>query len=90
MSLIPETSASTCPYASLMQVAVRNIIFNGTVHLVLSPLLNTLPVVGAIQVSANAWSTSQMKSISSEALQCFGRTSMHLPYIAGHGVLVSV
>ncbi|CAL5221943.1 g4219 [Coccomyxa viridis] len=31
------------------RVAVRNIIFNATVHLVLSPLLNSLPVVGAIQ-----------------------------------------
>ena len=36
----------------LMQVAVRNIIFNATLHIILSPLLNSLPVVGAIQVSA--------------------------------------
>lgn len=35
----------------LMQVAVRNIIFSGTLHIILSPLLNSLPVVGAIQVS---------------------------------------
>lgn len=37
----------------VVQVAVRNIIFSGTVHLVLSPLLNNLPVVGAIQVTSS-------------------------------------
>jgi hypothetical protein len=36
-----------------MQVAVRNLIFNGTLHIVLTPLLNSLPVIGAVHVSDN-------------------------------------
>lgn len=44
------TVGFTCPVKMLVQVAVRNIIFNGTLHIILSPLLNSLPVVGAIQV----------------------------------------
>ena len=47
----PSMHCCCCPNGMLTQVAVRNIIFNGTLHIVLSPLLNSLPVVGAIQVS---------------------------------------
>ena len=43
----------SCPNGLFTQVAVRNIIFNGTLHIVLSPLLNSLPVVGATQVSSS-------------------------------------
>lgn len=38
---------------------MRNLVFNGTLHIVLTPLLNSLPVIGAVHVcdrpSARPW-----------------------------------
>lgn len=38
-------------FGPALQVAVRNLVFSGRLHIVLTPLLNSLPVIGAVQVS---------------------------------------
>ena len=40
-----------CKHWLLVQIAVRNLVFSGRMHIILTPLLNSLPVVGAVQVN---------------------------------------